>query len=67
MTMMNDIKKLDNSTVKGDEEWLDDLPPLEGEEEKSYSVPLSKSVKEGKRLKILTPSKLLARVATLLA
>ena len=36
-----------DSTVKGDEEELDDLPPQEGDEK----------VKEGKELKILTPNK----------
>ena len=39
------------------EEELDDMPPLEGDEE----------VKEGKRLKILTPNKLLTRLPVLLA
>ena len=37
---------------------LSDMPPLEGDEEQ---------VKEGKRLKILTPNKLLTRFGTLLA
>ena len=41
-----------------DEEKLDELPPLEGNEEE---------VKEGKGLKILTPNKLLIRFPTLLA
>ena len=44
-------------------EWykeLDDLPPLEDDEEKYYNVPstpISKGAKEGKGLKILTPKK----------
>ena len=41
----------------GDEEELNDLPPLECGEE----------VKKGKRLKILTPNTLLARLLALLA
>ena len=41
-----------------DEEKLDELPPLEGNEEE---------IKEGKGLKILTPNKLLIRFPTLLA
>ena len=42
-------EKSDDSTIKGDEEELDDLPPLEGVEEK---------VKQGKELPILIPNKL---------
>ena len=38
--------------------YLSDMPPLEGDEEK---------VKEGKRLQILTPNKLLIRLPVLLA
>ena len=51
-------------------EELDDLPPLEGDEEKYYripSMPFSKVVKEGKGLKILAPNKLLTRLPLLLA
>ena len=40
-----------------DEEKLDDMPPLEGDEE----------LKEGKVLKILTPNKLLTGLPILLA
>ena len=39
MAMMNDTKKSVESTVKGNEEKLDYLPPLEDEGEKYYSVP----------------------------
>ena len=42
----------DYSTVKDDEKELDDLLPFEGDEK----------VKEGKRLDILTPNKLLTRL-----
>ena len=52
MTIVNGIKK-DKATKKK----LHDLPPLEGDEEKHYRVPitpLSKGIKEGKGLKILT-------------
>ena len=44
--------------TKGDEEELDDLPPLEDDEEK---------VKEEKGLQTLTPNKLLTRLPVLLA
>ena len=43
---------------------------LEGDEEKYYSVkltPLSQGAKEGKRLKIITPKKLLTKLPILLA
>ena len=40
-----------------DEEELDDLPPLEGDEE----------VKEGKGLKTLSPNKLLTKLPIILA
>ena len=43
---------------KADDEDLPPMPPLEGDEEE---------VKEGKRLKILTPNKLLTRLLILLA
>ena len=52
-------------------EWhkeLDDLPPVEGDEEKyytSWSTQLSKGAKEGKWLKILTANKLLIRFTIL--
>ena len=39
MAMMNGTKKSVESTVKGNEEKLDYLSPLEDEEEKYYSVP----------------------------
>ena len=44
------------------------MPLIEGDEEKYYSVPstaLSKDVKEGKGLKILTSNKLLSKVILL--
>ena len=50
-------KESDYSTVKGEEEELDDLPSLEGNE----------GVKERKGLKILTPNKILTRLSVLLA
>ena len=46
------------------------MPLIEGDEEKYYSVPstaLSKDVKEGKGLKILTSNKLLSKVIILLS
>ena len=46
------------------------MPPIEGDEEKYYSLPstpLSKGVKEGKILKIVTPNKPLTRLPILLA
>ena len=52
------------SSLESDEK-VPPMPPLEGHEEIYYSVPstpLSKSFKEGKGLKILTPKKLLTRL-----
>ena len=58
-------EKLDN------EEELEDLLPVKGDEEKYYSVlstPLSQGdKKEGKGFKILAPNKLLIRIPILLA
>ena len=53
-----------------DEKELDNLPPLEGDEEKynsAPSTPLSKGdKKEGKGLKVFTPKKLFTRLPILL-
>ena len=51
-------KKSDDVTLKGDEKELDELLPLEGDEEK---------LKKGKGIKIATPNKLLIRLPVLLA
>ena len=55
-------EKPDDSTEKGNEEELADLPSLEGDAEKFYSVPskpLSKGVKERKGLKTSILKKLI--------
>ena len=52
---------LDEYGYSGWYKELDNLPPLEGDEEKYYtasSTPLSQGAKQGKGLKILTPNKL---------
>ena len=51
-------QKPDDSIVKGDEEELDHLPPLDSNEEE---------VKEGKGIKILTQKELLTRLPLSLA
>ena len=51
-------EELDDKTLEGHEEELDDLPPLEGDEREGI---------EGKVLKTLTPNKLLTRLQVLLA
>ena len=51
-------EELDDKTLEGHEEELDDLPPLEGDEREAI---------EGKVLKTLTPNKLLTRLQVLLA
>ena len=51
------FKESNGSTLKGDEEEWDHLLPKEADKE----------VKEGKGIKILTPSKLLTRLPVLLA
>ena len=65
------LDKYDYSGKSGDEEELKNLPPLEGDEEKHYSVPstpLSKGDQRGgKGLNILIPNKLLIRLQVLLA
>ena len=50
--------------------WKSKMPLIEGDVEKYYSVPstaLSKGVKEGKGLKIVTSNKLLSKVIMLLS
>ena len=56
----NEEESLDKkeSTDKEESVDLSDMPPLEGDEEE---------VREGKRIKILTPNKLLTRLPILLA
>ena len=51
-------EELDDKTLEGHEEELDDLLPLEGDEREAI---------EGKVLKTLTPNKLLTRLQVLLA
>ena len=51
-------EELDDKTLEGHEEELDDLLPLEGDEREAI---------EGKVLKTLTPNKLLTKLQVLLA
>ena len=53
-------KQLNDITLNGDEEELGDLPPMP-------SLESDEKVKEGKGLKILTPSKVLTKLPILLS
>ena len=53
-------RELDDIALKGEKKGLDELPPLERDKEEV-------KVKEGKRIKILTPNKVLNKLLVLLA
>ena len=72
MSLFNGFFSEDDQTLEGDRTEINNipsLPPLEGDEEEFVDIqPIAvPGVKEGKGLKILTPSKLLTRLSVLVA
>ena len=72
LSLFNGFFSEDDQTLEGDRTEINNipsLPPLEGDEEEFVDIqPIAvPGVKEGKGLKILTPSKLLTRLSVLVA